>query len=35
LRLIEKTKSYPEGSRFVWNIESAWAAENFLQQAYY
>ena len=33
LHLIEKTKSYPEGSRFVWNIESAWAAENFLQQA--
>lgn len=33
LHLIEKTKNYPEGSRFVWNIESAWAAENFLQEA--
>jgi len=33
LKLIEKTKDYPEGSRFTWNIESAWAVENFLQQA--
>jgi hypothetical protein len=33
LRLIEKTKTYPEGSRFVWNIESLWAAENFLNEA--
>lgn len=33
LRLIKKTKDYPEGSRFVWNIESLWAVENFLNQA--
>lgn len=33
LVLIEKTKNYPNDSRFVWNIESAWAVENFLQEA--
>jgi hypothetical protein len=33
LQLIEKTKDYPEESRFKWNIESAWAVENFLQEA--
>lgn len=33
LDLIDKTRGYPEGSRFVWNIESAWAVEHFLQQA--
>jgi hypothetical protein len=33
LQLIEKTKKYPEESRFKWNIESAWAVENFLQEA--
>ncbi|MEP6927284.1 MAG: hypothetical protein ABI834_06585, partial [Ginsengibacter sp.] len=33
LYLIEKTKTYPAGSRFVWNIESLWAAENFLNKA--
>ncbi len=33
LRLIDKTAGYPEGSRFRWNIESAWAAENFLKGA--
>jgi alpha-mannosidase len=30
LHLIDKTKNYPEGSRFVWNVESLWAVENFL-----
>lgn len=30
LELIDRTKDYPEGSRFVWNIESLWAVENFL-----
>jgi alpha-mannosidase len=33
LHLIRKTKNYPEGSRFKWNIESAWAVENFLEFA--
>jgi len=30
LRQIDKTRDYPEGSKFVWNIESLWAVENFL-----
>lgn len=30
LELIDRTKNYPEGSRFVWNVESLWAVENFL-----
>ena len=30
LELIDRTKDYPEGSRFVWNVESLWAVENFL-----
>lgn len=33
LRMIEKTRDYPEGSRFVWNVESLWAVENFLREA--
>lgn len=33
LRMIAKTGTYPEGSRFVWNIESLWAVENFLRGA--
>lgn len=33
LRMIEKTKDYPETARFKWNVESLWAAENFLKQA--
>lgn len=30
LELIDRTNDYPEGSRFVWNVESLWAVENFL-----
>ena len=33
LHMIEKTSSYPLESRFKWNIESSWAAENFLKTA--
>ncbi len=33
LRLVQKTADYPVGSRFVWNIESSWAVENFLNEA--
>jgi hypothetical protein len=33
LKLIEQTKNYPSGSRFVWNIESVWAVDNFLNEA--
>lgn len=27
-----KTKDYPEGSRFIWNVEVAWAADLYLQR---
>jgi len=30
LRLIEKTKEYPEGSRFKWNVEILWPIDSFL-----
>ncbi len=30
LELIDRTRDYPEDSRFVWNVESLWAVENFL-----
>ena len=30
LELIDRTKNYPQDSRFVWNVESLWAVENFL-----
>lgn len=33
LQLIKETKNYPEGSRFVWNVESLWAVESFLKTA--
>jgi hypothetical protein len=33
MKLIDKTKDYPEGSRFIWNIESAWAVENFFDSS--
>ncbi|MBS1730758.1 MAG: glycoside hydrolase [Bacteroidetes bacterium] len=33
LRMINRTKNYPEGSKFKWNVESLWAVENFLNQA--
>jgi len=33
MHLVEKTKDYPEGSRFIWNIESLWAVENFLNSS--
>lgn len=33
MRLVEKTKNYPDGSRFVWNVESLWAVENFLNSS--
>jgi hypothetical protein len=33
LKLIKETKAYPEYSRFVWNVESLWAVENFLRTA--
>ncbi len=28
-----KTADYPEGARFVWNVEVGWAADMYLQQA--
>lgn len=33
LMMIEKTRDYPEGSRFIWHIESSWVVENFLRVA--
>ncbi len=33
LRMIDKTKYYPEAAKFKWNVESLWAVENYLQQA--
>ena len=33
IRLIKNTASYPEGERYIWNIESLWAVENFMEQA--
>ncbi len=30
MELIDRTKDHPEDSRFVWNVESLWAVENFL-----
>lgn len=33
IKLIAKTKDYPEGSKFIWHVESSWAVENFLKVA--
>jgi hypothetical protein len=33
LRLARETASYPEGSRFKWNVEVLWPVENYLRQA--
>lgn len=33
LHMIEKTKDYPEGAKFKWNVESLWAVENYLREA--
>jgi len=31
--LAERTKNYPEGSRFKWNVEGTWAIEGYLKNA--
>ncbi len=33
LQLIEKSKDYPQGSRFKWNVEILWPVDSFLVQA--
>ncbi len=33
LDLIDKTKDYPEGSKFVWNVETLWPVEYFVKHA--
>lgn len=33
IALAEKTAGYPEGARFKWNIEQAWAVETYFKQA--
>ncbi|MBL0174945.1 MAG: glycoside hydrolase [Ignavibacteria bacterium] len=30
IALAEKTQDYPEGSRFVWNVETLWAVDSYL-----
>ena len=32
MALADKTAGYPEGARFVWNVEVLWAADLFLQR---
>ena len=32
IEYARKTKDYPEGSRFVWNVEVLWAADLYLQR---
>ena len=32
MAIAEQTASYPEGARFVWNVEVLWAADLFLQR---
>ncbi len=32
MELVRKTANYPEGARFVWNVEVLWAADLFLQR---
>ena len=32
MALAERTAGYPEGARFVWNVEVLWAADLFLQR---
>lgn len=32
IEIARKTKDYPEGSRFVWNVEVLWAADLYLQR---
>ncbi len=32
IRLAQRTADYPEGARFVWNVESLWAADSFLKR---
>ncbi len=33
MKQIDHTRDYPAGSKFIWNIESLWAVENFLGEA--
>ncbi|MGC8829761.1 MAG: discoidin domain-containing protein [Verrucomicrobiia bacterium] len=33
LNLIKQTANYPEGSKFVWNVEVLWPVENYLRDA--
>ena len=33
MELIEKTKNYPEGSRFIWHPEGMWAVEEYMRTA--
>jgi len=33
MELARRTANYPDGARFVWNVEALWAADLFLQRA--
>ncbi|HON08410.1 MAG TPA: discoidin domain-containing protein, partial [Verrucomicrobiota bacterium] len=33
LELIKRTANYPDGSKFVWNVEVLWPVENYLRDA--
>ena len=33
LELIRRTSNYPEGSKFIWNVEVLWPVENYLREA--
>ncbi|MCX7872073.1 MAG: glycoside hydrolase [Verrucomicrobiae bacterium] len=33
IELIRKTANYPDGSKFVWNVEVLWPVENYLREA--
>ncbi len=32
IEIARRTEAYPEGARFVWNVEEAWAADLYLQR---
>ena len=33
LKLIKKSANYPSEAKYIWNIESSWAVDHFMQQA--
>lgn len=33
MQIIDKSKNYPKGEKFKWNVESLWSVENFMKEA--